>query len=129
MPVKNVFAQVKTDQSFEDVVDAVVLEMRRMGGQVIARDGTIEVVDGTSGVALAFVAKFHANIRVSANKKKENVYDLDCQIRYSPNSIFWICLISGFCLVLPWVGNVLYVFIDPAASYQQVLDRVQVEVE
>lgn len=129
MSVKNVFAQVKTSQSLEDVVDAVSLAMRRMGGRVDSRDAAVEVFDGTAGVTFAFMAKFHASIRVSKSKKKENVYDIDCQVRYSPNGIFWVCLISGFCLLLPWVGNVLYVFMDPAVSYQQALDRVQIELE
>ena len=129
MPSKTVFTQVNTNQSLEEVTDAVVVAMRKLGGQVIPRGSTIEVIDGTSGVDLAFVAKFQANVCVTKNKKKENTYDIDCQIRYSPNGVFWICLISGFCLFLPWIGNILYLFINPVTSYQQTLDRVQAELE
>jgi hypothetical protein len=129
MPTKTVFTQVNTTQSLEEVTDAVIIAMRRLGGQVIPRGSAIEVIDGTSGIDLAFVAKFQANICINENKKKENTYDIDCQIRYSPNSVFWICLVAGFCLFLPWIGNVLYLFINPVTSYQQTLDRVQAELE
>jgi len=130
MPTKSAFAEVQTTRSLEEVTDAAVLEMRKLGGQVIARNGTIEVIDGTSGINFAFLAKFQANIYISPNKKKDNTYNIDCQIRYSPNSVFWICLILGFCLfTITWIGNALYFFINPVPAYQQALNRVQAELD
>ncbi len=129
MSTKSVFAEVKTNQSLEEVTDAVVLEMRKLGGQVIDRNGAIEVIDGTSGVDFAFVAKFQANVYVAPNKKKDNTYNIDCQIRYSPNAVFWICFILGLCTFFPWIGNVLYLFISPVTAYQQALNRVQAELD
>ncbi len=129
MQSKTVFTQIKTDQSLEEVTDAVMLGMRRLGGQVIPRGTTIEVIDGVAGIDLAIVAKFQAVVSITQNKKKDDTYDIDCQIRYSPNGVFWLCFIAGFCLFIPWVGNVLYLFIDPMPAYQQVLDRVQAELQ
>jgi uncharacterized protein (DUF1330 family) len=129
MASKTVFTQVKTTQSLEEVTDAVTTSMRRLGGQVFPRGGTIEVIDGNAGVSCAFVAKFQAFVSITRNKKKENTFDIDCQIRWSPNSIFWICLIAGLCLVFTWIGNLLYLFIDPVSQYQQALDRVQAELD
>jgi hypothetical protein len=82
-----------------------------------------------SQVSCAFVAKFQAFVSITQNKKKENTFDIDCQIRWSPNSVFWLCLIVGFCLIITWIGNLLYLFIDPVPSYQQALDRVQAELD
>jgi hypothetical protein len=130
MPSKTVFTQVKTTQSLEEVVDAVQVALRRLGGQVLPRGSTIEIIDGNAGISFAFLAKFQAFVSINQNKKKENVFDIDCQIRWSPNSIFWICFIAGFCLFLvTWIINVLYLFIDPIPSYQQALDRVQAELD
>jgi hypothetical protein len=129
MTSKTVFTQVKTTQSLEEVTDAVVIALRRLGGQVFPRGSTIEVVDGNAGVSCAFVAKFQAFVSITQNKKKENTFDIDCQIRWSPNSVFWLCLIAGFCLIITWIGNLLYLFIDPVPSYQQALDRVQTELD
>lgn len=130
MGIKTVFTQVTTTKSLDDVTDAVVIAMRRLGGQVIPRNNTIEVIDGSSGVDYAFVAKLHATVCVSQNKKKDNTYDIDCQIRYSPNSVFWICLVAGFCLfAITWVGCILYFCINPVPAYQQALDRVRAELE
>lgn len=129
MPSKTVFTQLKTDQSLEDVTDAVATAMRRLGGQVSHRGTMIEVIDGNQGVDLATKAKLQAYVSVSKNKKKDKTYDIDCQIRYSPNSVFWICFWLGWCLVITWIGNLLYLFVNPVPAYQQVLNRVQAELE
>lgn len=120
---------MKTTQSLEEVTDAVVIALRRLGGQVFPRGSTIEVVDENAGIPFAFLAKFQAFVSITQNKKKDNTFDIDCQIRWIPNSVFWLCLIAGFCLLFPWIGNLLYLFIDPVPSYQQALDRVQAELD
>jgi hypothetical protein len=129
MPTKSVFAEVQTTRSLEEVTDAVALEMRKLGGQVITRNSAIEVIDGTSGVDFAFVAKFQANVYVAPNKKKDDTYNIDCQIRYSPNAVFWICLILGLCTFFAWIVNLLYLFINPVTAYQQALNRVQAQLD
>ncbi len=52
MASKTVFTQVKTTQSLEEVTDAVVIALRRLGGQVLPRGSTIEVIDGNAGVSV-----------------------------------------------------------------------------
>lgn len=130
MASKTTFTQIKTTQSLEEVTDAVVIAMRRLGGEVFPRgSSTVEVTNGNAGISCAFVAKFQAFITITQNKKKENTFDIDCQIRWSPNDVFWLFFIMGWCLLITWIGNLLYLFIDPVPSYQQALDRVRAELD
>ena len=129
MGIKTVFTQVITTQSLDDVTDAVIVSMRRLGGQVIPRGSAIEVIDGISGIDLAFVAKFQATVCVTQSKKKDNTYDIDCQIRYDRSGFCWICCIAGFFTIFAWIVPILYLFINPVPAYQQALERVQAELE
>ncbi|MCP9818945.1 hypothetical protein KBZ18_05500 [Synechococcus sp. Cruz-9H2] len=128
MAIKTAFLQLRTSEPIEEVVEAVQLSLRRLGGQILARNNTIIVTDGSQGVSLGFLARIQATVTVSPSKRKEGAYDIDCQIITKPSGIFWICLALGFCLIISWAGNIAYLFVDPIPVYQQALDRVQYEL-
>jgi hypothetical protein len=128
MAIKTVFLQLKTSEPIEEVVEAVQLSLRRLGGQVLVKDNTIIVTDGSQGVSLGFLAKIKATVTISPSKRKKGAYDIDCQIIRKPSEIFWICLVLGFCLLITWAGNIAYLFVDPIPAYQQALDRAQYEL-
>lgn len=95
-----------------------------LGGTMMENAAGVQVTQGTSGVSFAFAANFDAmiNIRQSA----QNKYEFLGTVNWSPNGLFWACLIIGFFVFgILWIVPILYLFIDPTQAYQQAFFRIQ----
>lgn len=120
---KTVFYTFESDHPLPKVREAVQKSLILLGGMVMDQGDGFEVRQAINGVNFAFAANFSAyvNIKHSAPNK----YELLCNINWSPNGVFWVCLIAGLFLFVPWIVNLFYLFIDPTQVYQQALFRAQ----
>lgn len=120
---KMVFHTFESEQSLADVKAATRRSLAMLGGTLLEHDSGFQLKQGTTGVTYAFAANFDAsiNLRQSAPGK----YELTGTIHWSPNGLFWGCLIVGaFVFGILWIVPILYLFIDPMQAYQQALMRI-----
>lgn len=123
MGSKMVFHTFENEKSLTDVKAATKRSLAMLGGTLMEHDNSFQLKQGTTGVRYAFAANFDAliNVRQSAPSK----YELTGTINWSPNRLFWGCLIVGaFVFGVLWIVPILYLFIDPMQAYQQALMRV-----
>jgi len=124
MGSKTVFYTMDSDKSVEQVRDAAKKSLLFLGGTLLEQREGFQIKQGTNGVNFAFAANFDAliNVRQSAPNK----YEFFATINWSPNSVFWVCLIIGFFVFgILWIIPLLYLFIDPSPAYQLALFRIQ----
>lgn len=121
---KTVFYTLETDKSLPQVREAAKKSLMFLGGTLFEQGDGFQVKQGTNGVNFAFAANVEAfvNVRQSASNK----YEFFGTINWSPNTLFWVCLIVGiFVFGMLWIVPLLYLFIDPSQAYQQALFRIQ----
>ncbi len=119
---------VKTDKSIEEVIDATKRALRRVGGGINSSGNNIRVMNGANGVSMAFMSTLSAIIEVQEHK--DNKFTINATITKTPNAMFWVALVAGFCLFLiSWILNILYFVSDPTPQYQMALDQVQNELD
>lgn len=124
MGSKTVFYTMETDKPMAQVREAIKKSLAFLGGTQFEQGDSFQVKQGTIGVNFAFAANFEAliNMRQSAPNK----YEFFGTINWSPNALFWVCLIVGFFVLgILWIVPILYFFIDPSQVYQQALFRIQ----
>jgi hypothetical protein len=89
-----------------------------LGGQVMAAGETTFIKGGSQNVQFAFAADFKTTITVQHSQPGS--YNVIANVEWSPNTIFWVCLVIGFFVFgILWIVPVLYFFIDPTNAYQQ----------
>lgn len=124
MGSKTVYFILDTDKSLEQVRDATQKSLSFLGGAVFQQGDNFQVKQGVNGVNFAFAANFDAviNLRQSGSNK----YELLGTINWTPNTLFWACLIIGFFIFgILWIVPILYLFVDPTQAYQQAFLRIQ----
>ncbi|MBU6361073.1 MAG: serine/threonine protein kinase [Chloroflexi bacterium] len=124
---KVLFTDIKTDKSVNGIRMAAKTAFRSVGGNHIdTADGFI-IVSGIQGVNFGSTANIRATISIKALKAGH--YRIECIIDWSPSAVVWICLIVGiFVFGILWLVALLYLFVNPDASYKLALDRIQGEV-
>lgn len=124
MGSKTVFYTLETDKSMAQVREATKKSLLFLGGVLLEQGDSFQIKQGANGVNFAFTANLDAliNVRQSAPNK----YEFFGTINWSPNGLFWACLIIGFFIFgILWIVPMLYLFLDPSQAYQQTLFRVQ----
>jgi hypothetical protein len=123
MASKTVFYTIETNKPIEQVRAALKNSLMLLGGMVLEQGDNFQVQQGTNGVNFAFAANFDAMINM--RQTAENKYEFIGTVNWSPNTLFWICLIVGiFVFGILWIVPLLYIFIDPSQAYQQVFFRL-----
>jgi len=121
--MKTVTRMITTAAPPDVMMNATVQAMRQVGGQIEGvSPGTFKITQGNANVQFAFLANMAANVTVQTML---GGYTITTYINMSPNVWFWVCAVAGFFFVIPWIGNVLYFFIDPTQQYTQALNFVQ----
>ena len=120
-------SQVNTEKPIEEVVEAASRAMRRVGGGITSSGNTLNVMNGVNGVSMAFVSTLNARIEVEKNK--DDKYTINASITKTPNVLFWVSLVAGFCILVSWVLNILYLTSDPTPQYQAALDQIHNELD
>ena len=124
MASKNIFHVIETDRPYAQVKDAVKRSLMFLGGQMYENADGFQLKQAVNGVSFAFAANFDSYIQMRQTGPTR--YEISGLINWSPNTLFWICLIGGiFVIGLAWVVNLLYLFIDPSNAYQQAFFRAQ----
>jgi hypothetical protein len=124
MGSKTIFYTLETDKPVKEVREAVKKSLLFLGGSVVEQGDGFQVKQGVAGVNFSFTANFDAII--SMRQSSQNRYEFFGTVNWSPNGLFWTCLIIGFFIFgVLWIVPLLYLFIDPSQSYQQALFRVQ----
>jgi hypothetical protein len=120
MGSKTVYYTLETDQPLDLVTEAAGRALTMVGGTIVPIAGGYEITQGVNGVNFAFTADFKAYVQVRAIDQRR--YEVIANINWSPNAVFWVCLVVGVCVVgLLWIVSLLYFFIDPSSTYQQAL--------
>jgi hypothetical protein len=122
MGSKTIIHSIESGKPLTDIKEATKKSLMLLGGTVVDFGDGFQVKGGDSGIQMAFVADFESMI--SIQDQGNNHWNIMATISWSPNTIFWVCLISGFFLVIPWIINILYLFVDPTQAYQQRLFMV-----
>lgn len=121
---KMVYYSMETDRPIEQVREALKNSLMLLGGTIYQQGDGFQVQDGVNGVNFAFAAKFDAIINVRPTAP--NRYEFFGNVNWSPNGLFWACLIIGFFVFgILWLVPLLYLFIDPTSAYQAAFFRVQ----
>jgi hypothetical protein len=124
MGSKTVFYTLTTDKTMPEVKEAARKSLMFLGGSLFEAGDGFQIKQGVNGVNFAFAANFETmlNIRQAAPNK----YEFFANINWTPNTLFWVCLIVGiFVFGILWVVPLLYLFIDPSQAYQDALFRIQ----
>ena len=124
MGTKTVFYTIESENSLVEMKAKLKQSLLFLGGTLVDYDTGFQLKQGTNGVNYAFAANFEAMI--SIRQPALNKYEIWCAINWSPNTLFWICLVVGvFVFGILWIVPILYLFIDPTSAYQNALFRVQ----
>jgi hypothetical protein len=124
MGSKTIFYTLETDKPVEQVRESVKKSLMFLGGTVFEQGDGFQVKQGVTGVNFAFTANFDALINM--RQSSPNKYEFFGTVNWSPNGLFWACLIIGFFIFgILWIVPLLYLFIDPSQAYQQALFRIQ----
>jgi hypothetical protein len=122
MGSKTIFLNLDTDKSMDEVKTATQKALMMMGGTIQNRGDGFQHLQAKNGINFSFAADF--DTFVSIREIKPGKYELLLNANWKPNVLFWVCLIAGFFLGLPWIINILYLFIDPTSAYQNSLYHV-----
>lgn len=121
---KTIFHTLETNKPLPQVKEAVKKSLILLGGSILEQGDSFQVKQGVNGVNFAFTANVEAYI--SVRQTAPNKYELFSSVNWTPNALFWVCLIVGFFVFgILWIIPLLYVFVDPMPAYQQSLYRVQ----
>jgi hypothetical protein len=124
MGSKTVYYILDTDKPIEQVRDALKKSLMFLGGTTFEVGDGFQVKQGMNNVNFAFTANFDAQVNV--RQSTANRYEIFSTINWSPNGLFWACLIIGFFVFgILWVIPLLYLFIDPSQAYQQAFFQAQ----
>lgn len=120
---KTVFYALDTDRSLPQVKEAAKKSLAFLGGTILEQGEGFEIKQGINGVKFAFAANLDALVIIRQSAPSR--YEFYCTINWSPNALFWVCLIIGFFVFgILWIIPLLYLFMDPSQAYQQALFRV-----
>ncbi|HBG74939.1 MAG: hypothetical protein A2X25_07435 [Chloroflexi bacterium GWB2_49_20] len=123
MSTKQVFFSIDTKKPIQEVVEATKKSLMFLGGQIVQHSDGVIVKQGINGVNFAFIANFEAYINIRQSDPSK--YELFGTINWSPNVLFWVCILLGFfSFAIFWIVPALYLFIDPTSVYQQALMRI-----
>jgi hypothetical protein len=123
MSTKMAFYQFESNKNLSEVKEAVRKSLSFLGGITLDQGDTLVVNQGVNGVNFAFTATFQALVGI--RQTTPNKYEIMANIKWSPNALFWICLVIGFFIFgILWIIPILYLFIDPTNAYSQALYRV-----
>ena len=124
MGSKTVFYTLETDKPLSQVKEATKNSLMFLGGTLFEQGDGFQIKQGANGVNFAFAANLDAF--VSVRQSAANKFDFFGTVNWSPNTLFWACLIIGvFVFGILWIIPLLYLFIDPSTAYQQALFRIQ----
>lgn len=128
MGTKELYSELGSNKSFEEVQEAVRKSFQIVGGEMQDSENGILIIKGTNQVKKAFsTMKFSATVDISSVSKGK--YDLKCTINWLPHWFHFLMFLWGFVSVVTWIYNVLYFFVDPTLIYQRALDRVEFFLE
>lgn len=120
---KIIFHTLESKKSLVDIKAATKRSLSMLGGTLVEYESGFQLKQGATGVSYAFAANFDASINV--RQIAPDKYELTGTIQWSPNGLFWGCLIVGaFVFGVLWIVPILYLFIDPMQAYQQAFIRV-----
>jgi hypothetical protein len=124
MASKTFVTRIHTDQAVVAVQDATIATLRTLGGSIQQNGIGFELTQASQGVTFAFIANFTTLVTIRSLHR--DTYEVECIVQWSPNWLFWLCVILGvFAFGVLWVIPILYFFIDPTDIYQQALYRIQ----
>ncbi len=124
MGSKTVFFTLESDKTLDEVKSALQKSLSFLGGTLIPAGDGFQLKQGVNGVNFAFAANFDALI--SIRQPAPNKYEFYGNINWSPNNLFWACLIIGFFVMgILWIIPILYLFIDPTNAYQSAFFQTQ----
>jgi len=123
MGSKMVYHRIQSQKTLPEVREAVKRSLMFLGGSVFDAGNGFRLTQGTNGVNFAFAANFDALVDI--RESQPGNYDITANVTWSPNAVFWIGLVSGFFLVIPWIVPILFLFIDPTSAYQQAFFQAQ----
>ncbi|HOU24642.1 MAG TPA: hypothetical protein PKW05_11665 [Anaerolineae bacterium] len=124
MGSRNLYLQIDTDKTPEQIKEAMKTAFRTLGGAMHDRPTGLEIRQGTNGVSFGFAADLTAS--VDLRQVKENRYEIECQLNWKLNGLSIACLVIGiFVFGILWIVPLLYLFFNPESAYQQALHRVQ----
>lgn len=121
---KSISYTITSSKSIDEVVAAVKTALRPVGGTI--RDfgaNGIQVTEGKEGISMAFLYEIEAMLKVV--ELGNNKFDIQCNITWKPSMMFWVCLIAGLFILVPWIANIAYAVIDPSKKYMEILYSLQ----
>jgi hypothetical protein len=128
MGSRNLYEQVVTEKSPDEIKEAIKTAFRSVGGTMQETPSGVEIRQGVNGVSFAFSADFKA--QVNLRQVKEKAYEIECAIQWKLNALSIICLVVGFFVFgILWIVPALFLFIRPEDAYGQALHRVQTYLE
>jgi len=128
MGTKELYSELISNKSFEEVQEAVRKSFQIVGGEMQDSENGILIMGGTRQVKKAFsTMKFSATVDISS--VSEGKYDLKCTINWFPHWFHFLMFVWGFVSVVTWIYNALYFFVDPTPVYQRALDRIEFFLE
>lgn len=115
------FNVINSEKPNEEIILAIQKSAVVLGGQIVRlNENTLRIVNGKEGVQFGFAADLEATINIA--QKPENRYEVVSNINWKMNTLSWVCLIVGlFVFGILWVIPLLYLFIDPAKAYNNVI--------
>ena len=124
MGSRNLYSQVRTARSPDDIWAVISDAFRSVGGTTRGTPRGLEIRQGVNGVSFAFSADLTAI--VSLRRLRQDLWEVECAIQWKPSTLSIVCLIVGFFVVgILWVVPILYLFFKPEDPYQQALHRVE----
>lgn len=124
MGSKSLSYTVTSNKKLDEIVLDVKSSFRPLGG--VMRDfGTngIEISGGKEGITFGFLYDIDSMIKIV--DLGNNKFDIQCNINWKPNMIFWVCLIAGLFVLVTWIANIAYAVMDPSKKYMETLYKLQ----
>jgi hypothetical protein len=116
-------AYVETAKTKEQLKVDVAGMLRSLGGTLYSTPTGFTLVNGNYGVQMSSTANLSANVVVQPIK--ENKYEIQIYLDWRWGTLMWVVLVLGILLGgIPWLFLLLYLFFDPAPTYQQALARL-----
>ncbi len=123
MGSKTVMYSLESDSSLEEVKNALKRSLIFLGGSMMDMGEGIQITQGVNEVKYAAGASLKAIITIQ--NPQPGKFNFFANITWSPNGVFWICLVVGFFVFgVLWIVPFFYLFIDPTPAYQQAFYRI-----
>jgi len=127
MGSSNLYTQVTTSKTPEEIKEGMRTAFRSLGGAMEETPTGFAIKQGAQGVSFAFTADIKADVNL--RHVSENRYEVECLVNWKMNALSWICFLIGFFIFgILWIVPILYLFVRPTEAYQQALNRVQTYV-